>query len=570
MTEPAPTLLLVEDRPGDARLVREMIASASWDRRLDAVEELLGVDRPEATEGTAAGATVEHVDRLEAGLAALDRGDVDIVLLDLNLPDSRGLDTLDAVVGHDADVPVVVLTGMDDQNLGLRALDHGAQEYLVKGELTGDMLVRTVVHAIQRHRFEREIRRQHDRLATISEIGLLVQGIAGSLIDLGTVEEIEETVLERLVGSPVYSAAWIGEVEQAAGTVEPRTTAVPDGFLEGRPVSVGSDEGVPVAVATDDLAVGTVIEAPDAEEYGDWRSHAETHGYRAMATVPISYNDLLYGVLFVYTDRPSAFGTEEHDLIDQLGNVMGHAIHAVDQRAALMGDATTQIELILPGVVPDGLGEGGRIDIVTTVPAGDGTYLQFAESNVGPEAIEWVLSQFDSFRGLRVIDGDVDHPLVQLTFDDPPIISELAGFGGRFRSGSLLGRDYRVVLDLSGDTEVREFVDTMREAFPEVDIVAQRSVGGAVPGGVQPGPSNRELTEKQRAALEAAYYSGYFDRPRRSSGEEIAESLGISPSTLHQHLQVGLSKVLAAEFETGSGQPSTVARPTAEDAFAEE
>ncbi len=571
--EPTLNLLLVEDNPGDARLIREMIASsAGWDRRLEGIADLVPDVGPEGSGDRPGEATVERVDRLEAGLDALDADHVDIVLLDLNLPDSRGLDTLDAVVEHAPDVPVVVLTGMADQNLGLRALDHGAQEYLVKDEVNGDMLVRTVFHAIQRQRFEREIDRQHQRLATLNEIGLLLQAIAGSLIDLGTTEEIESTVCSRLADSAVYTAAWIGELDQAADAVVPRTAAVPAGFLDGQTVSLDGGDGVPVDTAIADNAVGVVTQATESPAYGDWREHAATFGYRSMAAVPIRYNDVLHGLLFIYTDRPSAFGDEEHGMVAQLGNVIGHAINAVAQRAALMGDPVHEIELSLPGILQGGLDDGAEVSFLTTVPANDGTYLQYAEATeVGEDELTEVMAQFDSFRGLRPIEESGERRLFEIRYSDPPIISQLASFGGRFRSASLVGRDYRVTVEIPSDIDVRAFVDAMRDAYPEVDLIAQRSVGT---GGDDEGrgrPAVRELTEKQRAVLEAAYFSGYFDRPRRSTGEDIAGSLDISPSTLHQHLQVGLRKVLATEFEGGrTGTDRTVSHAAPGDPAVED
>jgi glucokinase len=93
------------------------------------------------------------------------------------------------------------------------------------------------------------------------------------------------------------------------------------------------------------------------------------------------------------------------------------------------------------------------------------------------------------------------------------------------------------------------FLESVRESYPDVDLVAQRSVEPSSSETPVPGSREAALTEKQRAALKAAYFAGYFDQPRTSTGEEIARSLDITASTFHQHLQAGLRKVLAAEFE---------------------
>ena len=106
----ATRILLVEDNPGDARLIREMLAEA---------------------EG--ASFEIDWAPQLAAGLEKLGRGEIDLVLLDLGLPDSRGLDTFVKAYAQAPQIPFVVLTGLDDQTLALSAVREGAQDYLVKG-----------------------------------------------------------------------------------------------------------------------------------------------------------------------------------------------------------------------------------------------------------------------------------------------------------------------------------------------------------------------------------------------------------------------------------------------------
>lgn len=121
--------LLVEDNPGDARLVREELALSP---RL--AFELV------------------HVSRLSAGIEQLERGGIDVVLLDLSLPDSTGLPTFESVRDHAPDTPVIILTGLADEDVAMQAVEAGAQDYLVKGEFDGGMLARAARYAIRRHR----------------------------------------------------------------------------------------------------------------------------------------------------------------------------------------------------------------------------------------------------------------------------------------------------------------------------------------------------------------------------------------------------------------------------------
>ncbi len=122
-------VLLIEDNPGDARLVEKYLL-----------------------ESEAAEFVVEHVERLALGLQRIDAQGFDVVLTDLNLPDSVGLETFEAIHAHARELPVVILSGYEDEDAALKAVRAGAQEYVVKGSLKPEYLSRTIRHAIARHR----------------------------------------------------------------------------------------------------------------------------------------------------------------------------------------------------------------------------------------------------------------------------------------------------------------------------------------------------------------------------------------------------------------------------------
>ena len=136
-------VLLIEDNPGDARLIREILLEASG-----AMFEL------------------EHLDLLSTGLERLAAGGIDVVLLDLLLPDSLGVDTLAKVNAQASDVPIIVLTGLDDEAFAIKAVRESAQDYLVKGQVDSNLLTRAIRYAIERKRTE-EVLRQSERELTI-------------------------------------------------------------------------------------------------------------------------------------------------------------------------------------------------------------------------------------------------------------------------------------------------------------------------------------------------------------------------------------------------------------------
>jgi PAS domain S-box-containing protein len=139
-------VLIVEDNPADVCLTREALPDAG-----------------------ASGFLLESAPRLSVALARLEAGGIDLVLLDLGLPDSQGLDTLHRLRDAAPAVPVIVLTGNVDQAIGLAAVSEGAQDYLVKGEVTGESIARSIRHALQRSRAEETLRESEERFRTLYE-----------------------------------------------------------------------------------------------------------------------------------------------------------------------------------------------------------------------------------------------------------------------------------------------------------------------------------------------------------------------------------------------------------------
>src|SRR5438132_923792 len=142
-------VLLVEDSAADALLLRTTL---------------------EATRSVTF--QVTQVERLSEAMSRAAQERFDVVLLDISLPDSWGLDTLTTLQAQAPRLPIVILTGLDDETLAVEAVHAGAQDYLVKGQIEGRMLVRAIRYAIERQRMDDALRRQRDWLnVTLASIG---------------------------------------------------------------------------------------------------------------------------------------------------------------------------------------------------------------------------------------------------------------------------------------------------------------------------------------------------------------------------------------------------------------
>ncbi len=224
-------ILLVEDNPGDARLVEAHLR--------DGLDEDFELHR---------------AGRLEEGLRLFREHPPDLVLLDLNLPDAAGLETVRRFQAAIADEPIVVLTGLDDEEVALEALRVGAQDYLAKDRLDADVLRRSIRYGLERHRTSRqleEVREARMRLAGIIEVtpdfvGLAdtegrihwVNGPGKKMIGLPEDETLEGEPIERL--HPEWVHATIRE--------EAIPAALEEGLWQGGTALLSSDgEEIPVS-----------------------------------------------------------------------------------------------------------------------------------------------------------------------------------------------------------------------------------------------------------------------------------------------------------------------------------
>jgi len=140
-------ILSIEDNPGDARFFEEMLKEAGFDFEL------------------------KCVDRLSSGIGKIKSDSFDVILLDLGLPDSQGLATLTKLNEIKPEAPVIVLTGLEDETIGTKAVKAGAQDYLIKGQLDKNLLARSIRYAIERKQAEEALLKSEAALKEAQRVG---------------------------------------------------------------------------------------------------------------------------------------------------------------------------------------------------------------------------------------------------------------------------------------------------------------------------------------------------------------------------------------------------------------
>lgn len=131
------------------------------------------------------------------------------------------------------------------------------------------------------------------------------------------------------------------------------------------------------------------------------------------------------------------------------------------------------------------------------------------------------------------------------------MLSTLASLGGSFEEAVIENGDYRLTVHLATSANVRRLIEAVEETYPSVEMVTRRQTTRPNEDEVAHDTGVDELTDRQRAALQAAYHSGFFEWPRDSSGEDVADSLDVAPPTFHNHLRKAQKKVIGAALAPG-------------------
>ncbi len=395
----------------------------------------------------------------------------------------------------------------------------------------------------------REKRRELEHL--MSRIDGLVHTVTEAVLQANSREETERAVCERLAEVDAYTGAWVGRVDLRTETLVP--AAVGDGVALPENATADLDGSDPAvrAVRTGDLQVA---EAPDGDGLAAVHRCALSSG-GALAAFPLVYGDTEYGVLVVYAEDPKVFDERELAVLRVLAQFASTAINAIEGRRILATDRVIEMEV---SMAADELFFGDiarQLDCTLsyegTLYEDDGSVVMlFVAETAEPERVVAAAGSADRVETASHVSDGESGSVFEFVVDSPPVVSALAERGAETDAITASPTGVRVTLELPANADPRTVVEHLAERYPSTELVARREHE-------RPEQTKRDLvadieeslTARQELAIRKAYLGGFFDWPRDVSGEELAESMDISPSTYHQHLRTAERKVLAAVFE---------------------
>jgi len=383
-----------------------------------------------------------------------------------------------------------------------------------------------------------QLKTQREQLSVLAQTNRLVRDINAELIRASNRREIERVVCEQLADAGPYKLAWIGDFDRVGERFVPRTVAGEEtGLLDT--LAVGSDEAITEpagrALRMDEVQSFSVSDPA----FDRWREAAEARGFCTVTAIPISYQSATYGVLSLYSGTNNGQEALKEDVLRELGESIGAAINATHRKQALHPSPGTELRIRITDLteffVRFATDLDSKVTLAKSIPQPDGTY-RLQVSVADPERLSRVCNQFISIETWTTSeDGDEDIS-VELQVTDVGLVEWLADHGSTLVGLTAYPEYCEITASTPPGTDSRTFVDQLRLSFDGVNLLAKETAAHRL------GPSSwdaisKALTNRQYEALTTAYDEGYYETPRRKSGADIAEMMGISAPTFGNHLR---------------------------------
>ncbi|AHG01784.1 hypothetical protein HALLA_00405 (plasmid) [Halostagnicola larsenii XH-48] len=531
---------------------------------MDAIDILLVDDDETWVDST--GAVLEHqreafivttATTLESAREAFETVDPDCVVCDYQLEYGTGLGLLETVREIDADRPFLLVTGAGSETVASDAIGRQVTDYLPKRMLAGrdDVLARRIETTVHSYRAERALAQERRGKEAMLEI------VTATTTRRGLAREF----CQHLVTEHGYECVWIGTDDHARGFV-PQSVAGDAAYVDELFTREdNSDRNLEPALAALERREPVVVPSIHATDADDrsrredgtrptltgWHAVATAHGFETAAAVPVKHDGSVIGVLAVYGSEPDAIDDHELEVLGEYGETIGYAFRTAEWKQSLVSATPVIVTfeftddrhplLAFSATLP----EGTTLEVLTAIYREDGLcYLLKLES--GSEAA--VQTATDSVDGVASATIDAETGRCELVVTTPTPEGLLAERGGRVLDTAADHGRVTVTVVCPDDRDVNALSSALEERYPDASV-------GSIQSNRHPtntttvGDLLASMTDKQLQAIELAYHSGYFERPREHNTTEIASKFGVSRATFTQHLRAAERKLLSRVFD---------------------
>ena len=405
---------------------------------------------------------------------------------------------------------------------------------------------------------ERQLERQNERLERLNAANQVRQDIEQQLLRADSRAEIEQALCDRIVDLEACSMAWIGDPDPNGDRLQPRAVAGRDrGYLDAVTVPTVDDSAAEPAGRAARTGDPVYVENVAAAVHdGPWRADALSKNFQSVYAIPLVYDEFHYGVLALYGDDRDAFDDPLRATVAELGDSIASTINAINRKNALLGDGITELELELEsGSVLSRLAErlDRRIELAGATKRAESTVVFLSlEEPLDDASIDRLLD-IDGVASASIVSESTPNSIVHVELTAPYLGAVVDAYGGSVRElVADPGAETTATVTVPDAVEIREVLSEIDRHGFSASMLARRDQPADDARAIE-GPGHtallESLTDRQREVVQTAYYGGFFDWPRETTGEAIAASLDISPPAFHKHIRSAERKVFSRLFD---------------------
>ncbi|GGC69165.1 hypothetical protein GCM10007209_33960 [Haloferax sulfurifontis] len=529
---------------------------------VDACDEVLGDARTELYVFDESDTSLVRVGAAGTGLGdkpfegGLDRGGVwdafvsgDVRVVEL-APDGGVVDGVERVIAAPLGRHGVLVTG----HPGTVAPNE------VDVELV-NLLSATVEELLDRIDAEAELRErdsrleaQNEALTRLDRINATIRNINRSLIRAPTRGEALAAVAEHLVDADGVAVVWHAEVSDVDETYRPPSDAVhgADTAYADRLGEVATAEPLfsLLEAAIESREMQVIADVLDDPAWADHRGDALSYGFRAIAVIPAVADDRVEAVFVVHATNSETFENDD-GLLSELGEAVGYALAATGRADAMLTERRADVQIRLGG---DRLSisrlarrVGEAVSLGGVIPQSDGSVIAFVASDAAPEDV--VAAGRDIATRVRHVSTDDAGSLFELRLPRESLFETLYASEATLRALDATPTQTTLTAEVPERIRVRSFVDALDANYPGTSLLSRRTAAGAESPQTFAAEMREAWTSRQHESIRAAHLAGFYEWPRRSTAETLAETFDISAPTYQYHLRAAERKLVERVFE---------------------
>lgn len=400
------------------------------------------------------------------------------------------------------------------------------------------------------HEHRAKLKRKSAQLHQVNQLNEELRTLMQTLVNAQSSERVFEAACSSISKVEGLDTVWISSLQEENVLRSLAFDGASSHLIDTLPDAYSNDQIIPPVEAIKEKAPVVEENLAQSPLSSAWHTPLLTEGIRSLLCTPLVHGDVVFGVLTVCSREPGIFDDMMGEVLIEVGQLIGYACNALNQRHALVNDDRLQMSFDIHGLEGNIRNLADRLDRIIhlegVVDRGDNTHLvYFWADDISREKLDDVLRADDAFINFDYVTTGNSN-LIEATLKGECEITKISNLGANIRSVTVEDDRCSINALISREAGVMKFLQRIETLDSNIHVTITHDAPYHPPPVFDLGET--DMTQRQADILKAAYLNGYFDEPRRRTGKEIADALKISQPSFSKQLRAAQRHVYARLF----------------------